>query len=102
MLRNYTWTAYFNPGCQLTALHVDGMSRYSMLLPLTLRTVVFRDVIRDGIAILPVLPIGVTTLDLSESGIVHPGDIPRMPATLTDIRWPSGYVQPTAVPQHAA
>jgi hypothetical protein len=89
----------FNPGGQLTMLHMEGVLRFSIDLP-DLRTVVFKSVIRGRIALLPELPIGVTTLDLSESGIVRHNDIPHIPATVTDIRWPNGYVQPAAVPQH--
>jgi hypothetical protein len=101
VLHNCAWTVEFNAGGQLAALHMEGVLRFSIDLTATLRTVVFRDVVTDGVAMLPELPNGVTSLDLSESGIVHPNDIPRMPTTLTDIRWPNGYVQPAAVPQHA-
>jgi hypothetical protein len=101
VLHNCAWTVEFNAGGQLAALHMEGVLRFSIDLPATLHTVVFKDVVTDGIAMLPELPIGVTSLDLSESGIVHPNDIPRMPTTLTDIRWPNGYVQPAVLPQHA-
>jgi hypothetical protein len=98
VLHNCYWLVYFNAGCQLTTLHMEGLLRCTTLLPDTLRTVVFKNITRFGIAILPELPTGLTTLDLSESGIVRYSDMPRIPATVTDIRWPNGYVQPAVAP----
>jgi hypothetical protein len=100
-IRHFTWSLYFDAQPHLDRLQIAGDCRRGTAIPQSVRTIVFTDVNILGVALLPRLPDGLVTLDLSESGIVRPNDIPRIPATVTDIRWPHGYVQPAAVPHHA-